>query len=72
MVGVGCALFLYRAFNRDVVLPLFPVSPYGGVIVRYSNEPVILAGAAIGAVALAALSAYHFIGGGRARALRPA
>jgi hypothetical protein len=72
LVGVGLAIFLYRGFNRDVVIPLVYVYAYVGVIVRYSNEPLILAGAAIGAVALAALSAYHFIGGGRARALRPA
>ena len=48
------------------------VYAYIGIIVRYSDEPLVLAGAAIGAVALAVLSGYHFIGGGRARALRPA
>ena len=72
LVGVGLAIFLYRGFNRDVAFPLVYVYAYIGVIVRYSNEPLILAGAAIGAVVLAALSVYHFIGGGRARALRPA
>jgi len=72
LVGVGLAAFLYRGFGRDVVIPLVYLYAYVGIIVRYSDEPLILAGAAIGAVALAGLSAYHFIGGGRARALRPA
>jgi hypothetical protein len=72
LVGVGLAIFLYRGFNRDVVLPLVYIYAYVGVIFRYSDQPLILAGAAIGAVVLAALSVYHFIGGGRARALRPA
>jgi hypothetical protein len=72
LVGVGLAFFLYRGLGRDVVIPLTYVYAYIGIIVRYSDEPLVLAGAAIGAVALAALSVYHFIGGGRARALRPA
>ena len=72
LVGVGLAIFLYRGLGRDVVIPLTYVYAYVGIIVRYSDEPLVLAGAAIGAVALTALSVYHFIGGGRARALRPA
>ena len=63
LVGVGLAIFLYRGFNRDVAFPLVYVYAYIGVIVRYSDVPLVMTGAAIGAVALAALSAYHFIGG---------
>ncbi|MBK7218440.1 MAG: tryptophan-rich sensory protein [Candidatus Promineofilum sp.] len=72
LVGVGLAIFLYRGLGNDVVIPLVYVYAYIGIIVRYPDVPLVLAGAAIGAVALAALSAYHFIGGGRDRALRPA
>ena len=73
LVGVGLAIFLYRSFNRDVVIPLVYVYAYVGVIVRYSNEPLILAGAAIGAVVLAALAVFHFINRrGRPATLRAA
>ena len=63
LVGVGLAAFLYRGLGNDVVIPLVYVYAYIGIIVRYSDVPLVMTGAAIGAVALAALSAYHFIGG---------
>lgn len=61
LVGVGLSFFLYRGLGRDVVIPLVYVYAYAGIIVRYSDEPLILAGAAVGAVALAALAVFHFI-----------
>ncbi len=72
LVGTGLAIFLYRAFNREVVIPLVFIYAYIGIIARYADEPLILAGAVVGGLALAALSVYHFIGGGGARALQPA
>ena len=61
LVGAALCVFLYRTFYRDVVFPLVYIYAYVGVIVRYSDEPLILAGAAIGAVVLAALAVFHFI-----------
>ena len=61
LVGAALCVFLYRTFYRDVVFPLVYIYAYIGVIVRYGDQPLILAGAAIGAVALAALAVFHFI-----------
>ncbi|WP_374687343.1 TspO/MBR family protein [Promineifilum sp.] len=61
LVGAGLAFFLYRGFNRDVVIPLVYLYAYVGIIVRYTDEPLILAGAAVGAAALVAVVAFHFI-----------
>ncbi len=61
LVGAGLAFFLYRGFHRDVVIPLVYLYAYIGIIVRYANEPLILAGAAVGGLALVALVAFHFI-----------
>ena len=72
LVGAGLSFFLYRGFNRDVVIPLVYVYAYVGIILRYADVPLILAGAVIGALALAGLCVYHFMRGGRAQALRPA
>lgn len=72
LVGAALAVFLYRGFNRDVVFPLVYIYAYVGVIVRYADEPLILIGSIIGAAVLAALTIYHFVGGGRARSLQPA
>ncbi|MBX7251888.1 MAG: tryptophan-rich sensory protein [Candidatus Promineofilum sp.] len=72
LVGTGLAFLLYRGFNREVVIPLVFIYAYVGIIARYADEPLILTGAILGAVALAGLSFFHFRGGGRARALQPA
>ncbi len=61
LVGVGLAIFLYRGFGRDVVIPLTYVYAYAGIIVRYYDVPLVLAGATIGAVVLAGLAVYHFL-----------
>jgi hypothetical protein len=61
LVGAGLSAFLYRALHRDVVFPLVYLYAYVGIIVRYSDVPLVLAGAAIGALIVAALAAYHFI-----------
>jgi len=72
LVGAGLAFFLYRTFYRDVVFPLVYIYAYIGVIVRYSDRPLILAGAAIGALVLGALVVFHFINRRGQPALRPA
>jgi len=72
LVGTGLAFFLYRGFKREVVIPLVFIYAYAGIIARYADEPLILTGAILGAVALVGLSVFHFRGGGRARALQPA
>ena len=61
LVGAGLAVFLYRGFNRDVVIPLVYLYAYVGIIVRYSDEPLVLAGAAVGALIVAAVAARHFL-----------
>ena len=65
LVGAGLAVFLYRGLGRDVVIPLTFIYAYVGVIVRYYDVPLVLVGAIIGAVSLAALSVLHFRGGAR-------
>lgn len=60
LVGVGLAVFLYRRLGRDVVIPLTYVYAYVGVIVRYYDVPLVLAGAVIGALILAGLAVMHF------------
>ena len=56
LVGAGLSIFLYRGLGRDVVIPLTYIYAYIGVIVRYYDVPLVLAGAIIGAAA-----ARHFI-----------
>ena len=65
LVGAGLAVFLYRGLGRDVVIPLTFIYAYVGVIVRYYDVPLVLVGAIIGAISLAALSVLHFRGGAR-------
>lgn len=73
LVGAGLAVFLYRGLGNDVVIPLVYLYAYVGIIVRYSDEPLVLAGATVGAVIVAAVVARHFISGrGRAAALKTA
>ena len=70
LVGVGLALLLYRGLNNDVVIPLTYIYAYVGILVRYRDEGLVLAGAVIGIVVLAALVVWHFVKGrGRALAL---
>jgi hypothetical protein len=57
---VGLAVFLYRGLGRDVVIPLTYVYAYVGIIVRYYDVPLVLAGAVIGALALGGLAVWHF------------
>jgi len=61
LVGAALAVFLYRGFGRDVVIPLVYLYAYIGIIARYSDVPLVLAGAAIGAVIVAAVAARHFM-----------
>ncbi len=72
LVGAALAVFLYRGFGRDVVIPLVYLYAYIGIIVRYSDEPLVLAGAVIGAVVVAAVAARHFLSGRRQTALKTA
>ncbi len=72
LVGIGLSFFLYRGLGNDVVIPLVYAYAYVGIIVRYPDVPLVLAGAAIGAVALIALAAYHFISRRGQPALRTA
>lgn len=61
LVGAGLAVFLYRGLGNDVVIPLTYLYAYIGIIVRYSDVPLVLAGAGIGALIVAAVAARHFI-----------
>ncbi len=72
LVGAGLAVYLYRGFGREVVIPLVYIYAYVGIIIRYADVPLILTGAILGALVLAGLSAYHFLRGGRTRALQVA
>jgi hypothetical protein len=72
LVGAGLAVFLYRTFYRDVVFLLVYLYAYIGIIVRYSDVPLILAGAAIGALIVGGLAAFHFISGRGQPALKAA
>jgi hypothetical protein len=73
LVGIGLSLFLYRGLGNNVVFPLVYVYAYVGILFRHGDEPLVVAGAAIGAVVLAAFSIYHFYTRNRrANALRPA
>jgi hypothetical protein len=62
LVGAGLALYLYRGLQRDVVILLTYLYAYVGIIVRYSDVTPILIGAALGAVVVGGMAAYHFIG----------
>ena len=73
LVGAGLAVFLYRGLNNDVVIPLVYLYAYIGIIVRYSDVPLVLAGALIGAIIVAATAGRHFISGrGQGAALKTA
>lgn len=73
LVGAGLAVFLYRGFQNDVVIPLVYLYAYIGIIVRYSDVPLVLAGGAIGALIVGATAARHFINRrGRPAALKAA
>lgn len=73
LVGAGLAVFLYRGLNRDVVIPLVYLYAYIGIIVRYSDVTLVLIGAAVGALIVAAVAVRHFTGGrGRAAELKTA
>ena len=72
LVGAALAFFLYRTFYRDVVILLTYIYAYVGIIVRYPDQPLVLAGAVIGGLALAALVVVHFINRGRRPALAAA
>lgn len=73
LVGAGLAVFLYRGLHNDVVIPLVYLYAYVGIIVRYSDVPLVLAGAVVGAIIVAATAGRHFIGGrGQDAALKTA
>lgn len=73
LVGAGLAVFLYRGLHNDVVIPLVYLYAYVGIIVRYSDVPLVLAGAVIGAIIVAATAGRHFINGrGQHAALKAA
>lgn len=73
LVGAGLSVFLYRTFYRDVFFPLVYLYAYIGIIVRYSDVPLVLAGATAGAIIAGALATYHFVGRrSRAAALKAA
>ncbi|MBP6786443.1 MAG: tryptophan-rich sensory protein [Candidatus Promineofilum sp.] len=61
LVGAGLAVFLYRGLHNDVVIPLVYLYAYIGIIVRYSDVTLVLAGAVIGAAIVAATAGRHFI-----------
>lgn len=61
LVGAGLAVYLYRGFHSDVVILLTYLYAYIGIIVRYSDVPLVLAGAVIGAIIIAAIVVRHFI-----------
>lgn len=61
LVGAGLAIFLYRGLHNDVVIPLVYLYAYIGIIVRYSDVPLVMAGAVIGALVVGGTTVYHFI-----------
>lgn len=61
LVGAALAIFLYRGLGNDVVIPLVFLYAYIGIIARYSDVSLVVAGAAIGAVIVAATAVYHFV-----------
>lgn len=63
IVGTGLAFVLYRGLNNDVVIPLTYIYAYVGILVRYRDETLVLAGTVIGIVALGALVVWHFVRG---------
>lgn len=65
LVGAALAVFLYRTFYRDVVILLVYLYAYIGIIVRYSDVPLVLAGAIAGSLIVGGLAAYHFVNRGR-------
>lgn len=72
LVGAGLAVFLYRIFYRDVVILLVYLYAYIGIIVRYSDVTQILITAAVGALIVGGLAAYHLISGRGKPALQAA
>jgi hypothetical protein len=73
LIGAALSIYLYYALQRDVVIPLTYLYAYIGILVRYSDVPLVMIGAAAGAIIVGALAAYHFINGrGRAAALKTA
>ena len=61
LVGAALAVFLYRGLGNDVVIPLTYLYAYIGIIVRYSDVTLVLVGAVIGVIVVAATAAWHFI-----------
>lgn len=72
LVGAGLAAFLYRTFYRDVIFPLVYLYAYIAIIVRYSDVPLVVAGAVIGSLVAGGLAVYHFMSRRRQPALKAA
>jgi hypothetical protein len=71
VVGAALAVFLYSRLRRDVVIPLTYVYAYVGILARYSDVTLVLAGAVAGLLIVGGLAVYHFIGGrGRTATMR--
>ena len=61
LVGAALAVFLYRGLGNDVVIPLTYLYAYLGIVVRYSDVPLVMAGSVIGIVIVGGLAGWHFI-----------
>ena len=61
LVGAGLALFLYRGLRHDVVILLTYLYAYAGILVRYSDVTLVLAGGVLGMLIIGAAAARHFI-----------
>ena len=61
LVGAALAVFLYRGLGNDVVIPLTYLYAYLGIVVRYSDVSLVMAGAVIGIVIVGGLAGWHFI-----------
>ncbi len=62
LVGAGLAAFLYRGLRNDVVILLTYLYAYVGILIRYSDVTLVLAGTVIGIVILGALVVWHVVG----------